>query len=40
MELSNKIKTLSQEVKDRKDEIISLNKALELAAEDGRRKKL
>jgi uncharacterized protein YlxW (UPF0749 family) len=39
MELSNKIETLSQQVQDGKNEVASLNKALELAAEDGRRKK-
>jgi len=39
MELSDKIKTLSQKLEDGKNEIASLNKALELAAEDGRRKK-
>lgn len=37
--LSDKIKTLSQQLEDGKNEVASLNKALELAAEDGRRKK-
>jgi hypothetical protein len=39
MGLSNQIETLSQQVEDGKNEVASLNKALELAAEDGRRKK-
>ncbi|KAE8834158.1 hypothetical protein HRS9122_08238 [Pyrenophora teres f. teres] len=39
MELSKQVETLSQQVKDGKSEVASLNKALELAAEDGRRKK-
>jgi hypothetical protein len=38
-ELSDKIKTLYQQVEDGKAEAASLNKALELAAEDGRRRK-
>ena len=38
-ELSDKIKTLFQQVEDGKTEAASLNKALELAAEDGRRRK-
>ncbi|KAF5852430.1 hypothetical protein GGP41_007861 [Bipolaris sorokiniana] len=39
MELGEKIKTLSQQVEDGKNEVASLNKALEIATEDGRRKK-
>ena len=39
MELSKQIETLSQQVKDGKSELASLNKALELATEDGRRRK-
>jgi chromosome segregation ATPase len=39
MALSKQIETLSQQVEDGKNEVASLNKALELAAEDGRRKK-
>jgi hypothetical protein len=39
MELSNNIKTLSKQVEDGKNEVASLNKALELAADNGRRKK-
>lgn len=39
MELREKIKTLSQQVEDGKNEVASLNKALEIATEDGRRKK-
>ncbi|KAI1684355.1 hypothetical protein KJE20_06860 [Pyrenophora tritici-repentis] len=38
-ELSKQVETLSQQVKDGKSEVASLNKALELAAEDGQRKK-
>ncbi|XP_014551498.1 hypothetical protein COCVIDRAFT_112784 [Bipolaris victoriae FI3] len=39
MKLQEQIKTLSQQVEDGKNEVASLNKALELATEDGRRKK-
>jgi chromosome segregation ATPase len=39
MALSKQIETLSQQVEEGKNELASLNKALELAAEGGRRKK-
>ncbi|XP_014553188.1 hypothetical protein COCVIDRAFT_29559 [Bipolaris victoriae FI3] len=39
IELSEKIKTLSQQVKDRKNKVASLNKALEIATEDEQQKK-
>jgi hypothetical protein len=39
MKLQEQIKTLSQQVEDGKNEVASLNKALELATEDGRPKK-
>ena len=39
MKLQEQVKTLSQQVEDGRNEVASLNKALELATEDGRRKK-
>ncbi|UPX14616.1 uncharacterized protein EKO05_0005093 [Ascochyta rabiei] len=38
-ELSRQVETLSRQVEDGKNEVTNLNKALELTAEDGRRKK-
>jgi hypothetical protein len=39
IELSDKIEILSKQLEDGKNEVISLNKALKLTAEDRRRKK-
>jgi hypothetical protein len=39
IELSTQVETLSRQVEDGKNEVANLNKALELTAEDGRRKK-
>ncbi|KZM24117.1 hypothetical protein ST47_g4737 [Ascochyta rabiei] len=38
-ELSRQVETLSRQVEDGRNEVTNLNKALELTAEDGRRKK-